>query len=730
MRADRNFSAMRILLFSTLFPNAAAPAHGVFVENRLNAYRRKYDAEVKVIAPVPWFPFRHPVFGHYAKWASAPSHEIRNDVEVLHPRYLIPPKIAMSYAPYALTRCLRKATAQLIASGWDFDLIDAHYFYPDGVAAARVAHELGKPLVITARGTDINLIPNFPEPREKVLDAAWRADAIITVADALKNELKRLGAPPEKTTVLRNGVDLELFRPADREAERRALGLDGLVLLSVGHLIERKGHDLVIEALKDVDGATLLIVGDGPERASLEARAVEIGVADRVRFLGQIEHEELYCIYNAADIFVLASAREGWPNVLLEAMACGTPCVATDVWGSGEVLRASDGGRLVKERTAPAIATAIKNVLAVPPGRKTTRTYAEKHSWDETAAGINKIFSDLSEKVQAESAITTTPVKFDGTYRPRLIVTIDTEEQFDWREFDKVEYLVNDPEDIDRFQNVCSDFGARPLYFLTWPILKDERCASYFKNLHGQSLADCGLHLHQWATPPCDYNGEYYSFQKNLPGVAHSEKLKALADIFTTIFGERANTHRAGRYGVSKGNYKLLNEIGIEFDFSPSASFDFSSRGGPDFSRMSNAPFSVGEGDWRVFVTPVCGANALRGTQMFMSQKSASPGFALPSTNRFNKVKKAMRVSPEGATLSDLKALTRRLVFDQTPVLTFTLHSTSLSVGGNPYSKESGNVDELLTTTASYFEWFQETMGGEIVSLADLQTLYRKPSPA
>jgi len=389
---------MKILVMTTLFPNAAMPAHGVFVENRLRAYLKKFPADVKVIAPVPFFPFRGARFGKYGAFARAPLRELRGAVEVHHPRYLLPPKIGMHYAPLALERCFYQAARRLQKSGWAFDVIDAHYFYPDGVAAARVARRLGKPIIITARGTDINLIPAYSRPRKMIVQAAQSAQAVVTVAQALKDELVRLGAPEQKITTLRNGVDLSLFRPRDRDAVRRKLNLDGPVIASVGHLIERKGHGLVIDALARLPGATLLIAGAGEQLSALRAHAASTGVADRVRFLGAVPHAALADIYSAADVLALASSREGWPNVLLEAMACGTPAVATDVWGSREVITAPEAGRLVPAGDAGALAAAMQAIFDNPRARSDTRRYAEQYSWDETAAGMNTIFHAITAK--------------------------------------------------------------------------------------------------------------------------------------------------------------------------------------------------------------------------------------------------------------------------------------------------------------------------------------------
>jgi glycosyltransferase involved in cell wall biosynthesis len=277
----------------------------------------------------------------------------------------------------------------------DFDLIDAHYFYPDGVAASWLGRWLGKPVVITARGTDVNLIPRYRLPRMMIRAAAKRASGVVAVSQALKDAIVELGVPAETITVLRNGVDLQLFHPRDREIARAALGLHGTTLVSVGHLIERKGHEFAIGALARLPQCTLLIVGDGPDRNRLEALAQKLGVADRVRFLGAVPHVELQKIYVAADALVLASSREGWPNVLLEAMACGTPVVATAIWGNPEVVSCREAGVLMKSRTAEACADAVEELLKASHDRVATRAYAEQFSWQETSAGQYALFKKV-----------------------------------------------------------------------------------------------------------------------------------------------------------------------------------------------------------------------------------------------------------------------------------------------------------------------------------------------
>jgi glycosyltransferase involved in cell wall biosynthesis len=313
---------------------------------------------------------------------------------VLHPRYALLPKLGMTITPALLFLASLRAFRR-IARERDFDLIDAHYFYPDGVAAWWLARVLKKPFVITARGTDVNFIPRYALPRRQIQGAAKAAAGIIAVSAALKDALIELGVPAEKVMVLRNGVDLGLFHPEGREAARERLGLAGPTLLSVGHLIERKGHDLVIGAMQRLPDYRLLIVGEGPERASLTGQVARLGLEGRVRLLGAVSHRDLQQIYAAGDALVLASSREGWPNVLLEAMACGTPVVASRSWGNPEVVQRPAAGVLMNERTETGIAEAVDRLFRALPTREATRAYAEDFSWDATSRGQLEIFRSI-----------------------------------------------------------------------------------------------------------------------------------------------------------------------------------------------------------------------------------------------------------------------------------------------------------------------------------------------
>ena len=383
------------LTFTTLYPNSIQEYHGIFVENRLRHLVASGQVDARVIAPVPWFPLRSQAFGCYADFARVPRKETRKGIDALHPRYPVVPKIGMTLAPLLLYQATKGTIRRVIAAGFDFDLIDAHYFYPDGVAAVLLGRYFKKPVVVTARGTDLNLIPRYTLPRQMIRWAANKAAGLVTVCEALKRELANLGVEPERIQVLRNGVDLSVFRPVNRESVRSRLGLHGPTILSVGHLIPRKGHDLVIRALTNLVDVSLLVVGEGSERLSLESLAKELGVDDRVRFAGSIEHERMHEIYSAADVLVLASHREGWANVLLESMACGTPVVASNVWGTPEIVRSPAAGLLLPNKNPQTIADSIKTLLREPPARAETRAYAERFDWSQTTRGQLDLFSDI-----------------------------------------------------------------------------------------------------------------------------------------------------------------------------------------------------------------------------------------------------------------------------------------------------------------------------------------------
>lgn len=390
----------RTLLFSSLYPSSIRPGHGIFVETRLRELLATGKVDARVVSPIPWFFSTHPRFGDYARMASTPLRERYHGIDVQHPRYILPPKIGMNVAPFALAMGAMPAVKRLLGEGYDFDLIDSHYYYPDGVAAALLAWHFNKPFTVTARGSDINLIAGHSIPRALMRWASSRAIASIGVSRALTLAMEQMGMSASKLMMMPNGVDLELFHIRTQTSARAVLGWpEGPTLLSVGNLVKNKGHHIAIEALARLPGFRLAIAGDGPERHALETLASQISVSSRLQFLGRVDQTQLAEYYSAADIVVLPSSREGWPNVLLESMACGTPVVATRVGGIPEIVTSADTGRLMRGRTVADLVEAVSDLWQHLPERTTVRSYAQGRSWKSTTDAQIGLFSRIAAGV-------------------------------------------------------------------------------------------------------------------------------------------------------------------------------------------------------------------------------------------------------------------------------------------------------------------------------------------
>ncbi|HEY7739917.1 MAG TPA: glycosyltransferase [Steroidobacteraceae bacterium] len=360
---------IRLLTFTNLYPSDERPRHGIFVEERLRRLVATGRVTASVVVPV----------------AGARRNRMaeRYGLPVTYVGFPAIRAVTSWVNPLLLVHCAREAVAEHIGRLGEFDVLDAHYFYPDGVAGVRLARRFGKPAVVTARGSDINVAAREPVAGAWIRWAARRCAAMVAVSEALRDAMVARGLPPGKITVLRNGVDLERFRPLDRDAARAPLGLSGPVLLAVGNLVPEKGHDLAIRALARLPAARLVIIGAGPQQANLEQLAAALGVTDRVRWVAPVPQDLLVRYYSAADLCLLSSSREGMPNVLLESLACGTPVVASAVGGVPEIVTAPAAGSVVAQRTPEALAAACAGLLRAPPERAAVRRHAERFGWED-----------------------------------------------------------------------------------------------------------------------------------------------------------------------------------------------------------------------------------------------------------------------------------------------------------------------------------------------------------
>jgi glycosyltransferase involved in cell wall biosynthesis len=397
---------VKVLVFTSLFPNNVWPNQAVFVRERILHLARIPGVELKVVAPVPYYP---PLPGWRGAFRRVLSREERAGIEILHPRYTMLPKVGSRWHGAFLHRALR-ARMERLRSGFRFDVIDAHYLYPDAYAAVRLGRELGVPVVSSARGSDVNLIGQMPDLAPLVREVLVGSKRLVAVSAALAQAMREMGAPD--VSVIPNGVDAARFHPIDRGSARRDLELgEGPVILSVGNLVPNKGMDRLLRALalasvspgSTASRATLVIAGRGPEEERLRRLAEGRGLQNRVRFTGILAHESLAPWYAAADLFALATEREGWPNAILESLACGTPVVATRVGGVPEILRSERVGIMV-EPSDEAFARGLEEGLGRAWDRAEIARFAAGHTWEATARSAHAVLESALDRAPAREA--------------------------------------------------------------------------------------------------------------------------------------------------------------------------------------------------------------------------------------------------------------------------------------------------------------------------------------
>ena len=396
---------MRVLVLTHLFPSAVEPMLGIFIRKRTLALAQL--CEVTVLAPVTR--------------AGLPDRERVGGLEVLRPRWRRLPKIGILFDGRACASAAGRALRQYPPAR-PFDVIDAHWLYPDAFAAVRLGQRLGKPVAVTGRGSDVDEFL-FRWPVRRFARAALRGAAqIVALTRRHKERMIEAGAEAERIAVIPNGVDTGLFCPGDRAEARRALGLpaEGVVLLSAGSIVRDKGHQHLIAGLARciadcqlpiADFGTsnsignrkleignqlrLYIAGPGDYRGALERLARERGVAERVTFLGRVAQSRMPLWYRAADLFCFGSYHEGCPNAVLEALACGTPVVSTDVGGIPDLVDEGRSGILFAPRSDEAFAAALRTALAKPWDRAEIAEIGSRRSWAHVAAEYHRAFGEM-----------------------------------------------------------------------------------------------------------------------------------------------------------------------------------------------------------------------------------------------------------------------------------------------------------------------------------------------
>src|SRR5271165_610239 len=381
---------MRILTFTSSFPTVTDPNFGIFIFQRTAHLARREGNAVEVVAPVPYAPkFLKPSI------AAISSTEMIGNLQVHHPRYPLVPKVSMPlHGLLMYAGCV--GYVKSLHQQHHFDCIDAHYVYPDGLAAVLIGRSLGIPVVVSARGTDIHTFTSFTTIRPQIRWTLRRAAAVVAVSDSLAGIMLDLEPALKDVHVIGNGVDSQCFFREERRAARQKLGLNpnDRVVVSVAALKPVKGPDLLVRAAsllkKSLTDCKLLFVGAGPELSALQQLAEHLNCADICHFVGTVPNEQLRSYFSAADVSCLASRQEGWPNVILESLACGTPMVATAVGAVPQLLANPELGIIV-EPTPEAICTGLLRALQQEWNPSAISAYAQAHTWENVAARVELV---------------------------------------------------------------------------------------------------------------------------------------------------------------------------------------------------------------------------------------------------------------------------------------------------------------------------------------------------
>ncbi len=395
---------IELLLITTLFPNSQEPNRGIF---NYHLVKELQDwCNVTVIAPIPWFPkanfLRH--FSNWHRTSQLRGKEQIRGIDVYHPRYLAIPKLsgflrALSLY-FTLERVIRKIRGER-----SFDLINAHWIFPDGVAAVKVSKKLRLPIIVTGHGTDVNLYLTYSLRRVQIRDALQKTDVVSVVSPELKKKIVELSISEHKVRVIPNGVDSERFTPTDKASCRRRLGLpsDRKIVLFVGKLDTVKGIEYLLEATAEIRAACqnlfIAIVGDGPLYQSLIRKTQELDLTGLVTFFGAKPHEEIPLWMNSCDLFCLPSLREGWPCVIMEALACGKPVVASRVGGVPEIVNEKNGF-LVEPRNSKDLAQGIERALERSWDIREILTTVNGFSWKASAQEYHAMYHELLDARQ------------------------------------------------------------------------------------------------------------------------------------------------------------------------------------------------------------------------------------------------------------------------------------------------------------------------------------------
>jgi glycosyltransferase involved in cell wall biosynthesis len=391
---------MKILTITSLYPNESNPRFGIFIHNRLKELlTRNPEYEINVIAPLPWFPFISKFRKTQIDFSAVSSQRKSDGITIFHPRYFSIPFIGVITNPFFMLLCLVMTFLKNRHLFSNLQLIDCHYLYPDAVAVGWLSRIIKVPYFVTARGSDVTILFRKRYLYPLIKRCLELSKGCISVSNSLAKDIEHLTNGLIKPVVCRNGVDLTSFDIIPEQVRKEKKISHGFsnkyLILSVGNLVELKGHELIIRSIIDFEDVELLIIGEGHLKSKLNDLSISLGLQNRVHFLANQKQDVLKYYYNLADIFVLASSSEGMPNVVLESLACGTRVIATNVGGVPEIIKDITSGVVLKTRTVECLRNTLQEEIFKNYDRDSVRETITEFGWVNTINTINAMFKKI-----------------------------------------------------------------------------------------------------------------------------------------------------------------------------------------------------------------------------------------------------------------------------------------------------------------------------------------------
>ncbi|MCK5215603.1 MAG: glycosyltransferase [Candidatus Omnitrophica bacterium] len=377
----------KILVLTNVFPCEDMPNVGHYIRNQIQELR--YYSDIRIVMGLP-----HDIMKARGEIQLSQG-TIWDNVKLFVTQYATLKKIGVLFSGQSYIHATKKIVAGIYRD-FPFDMIISYWTYPEGLAANYYGRKYNVPVLLRPRGSDINIFAKYKLLKNKIVNVLKRSDKIIPVSEHLMRSIQDLGVPDEKVAFIRNAVEHDKFHPLEKYICRQALSLDPdeKMILYIGNLYPVKGIEYLMDALKIMDErnerAHVYIIGNG-HLLPLVEKTMKALRHVKLHPVGTVEHKDLNVWINAADVLCLPSIHEGCPNVVLEALTCGTPVVATNVGGIPELITCDDLGIMVPEKDAEELAKALRASLEKDWDKKAIAGSMKTETWENVGKKLDEV---------------------------------------------------------------------------------------------------------------------------------------------------------------------------------------------------------------------------------------------------------------------------------------------------------------------------------------------------